>query len=124
MTRSLYKGLQCSKSREEVEQSYGECNYEVDDAFVEVNPLLKNTYQPSYTVTLDGVDIINDWVSESVLRGPTGLYIDELDKIPVQEVKPKRCEFNDCGWCYYKGDESNDNNGHCNNSESCEVNGE
>lgn len=104
MTRSLYKGLQCSKSREEVEQSYSECNYEV--ASDEVSTTLRNTYQRGdFTMTWGGVDITKGWVDETFI-----------------EVKPKRCEFNDCGWCYYKGDESNDNNGQCNNAESCEIN--
>lgn len=98
MARDLYKGLQCSKSREEVEQSYSEDSYEVN--IDEANSILKGTFQRSdFTMTLDGIDITKGWGDYTFL-----------------EVKPKRCEFNDCGWCYYKGDESNDNNGQCNNS--------
>ena len=191
MTRSLYKGLQCSKSRVEVEQSYIEENYKVDvdnitreeglldlidnwhnsdsnlslhtslgltweeflskfsaktetdthideltetmfenaihyedvrDTFIEVNPSHKDNYQASdYTVTWGGVDITSGWW---LVGDVTGADLDRLAQIPVRGNKPNLCVFNDCGWCYYNGDESNDKNGQCNNSESCEVNGE
>jgi len=33
-----------------------------------------------------------------------------------------RCEYFDCGWCYYKGDEkTNDKQGACQGCFNCEV---
>ena len=124
MTRSLYKGLQCSKSREEVEQRYSECNYEVNTEEVNPSPFKENYQASDYTVTWGGIDIAKGWGDDTFIEvlPATGSLLDELSKIPVKEVKPKRCEFNDCGWCYYKGEKSNDEGGQCNNSESCEVN--
>ena len=34
----------------------------------------------------------------------------------------KVCEYNDCGWCYYRGElEPNDSNGQCRQPETCPV---
>lgn len=153
MTRDLYKGLQCSKSREEVEQSYSEDNYisdespsdkfdrlldtmsevsvnyeSTDDTFIEVNPHLKTSYKSKdYTVKWGDIDITDGWANEFSPITVSGKALDELAKIPVREDKPKinMCQYNDRGWCYYKGDKkSNDDNGQCNKAESCEVNDE
>lgn len=31
-----------------------------------------------------------------------------------------KCKYNDCGWCYCSSDNSNDDNGQCNNPEGCQ----
>lgn len=32
-----------------------------------------------------------------------------------------KCKYNDCGWCYYRGDESNDINGQCLSPQECLI---
>lgn len=52
----------------------------------------------------------------------TGDYLDILAEIPVKE-NIHYCQYNDCGWCYYRGDgNSNDKNSQCNKPQQCEVN--
>lgn len=33
-----------------------------------------------------------------------------------------KCKFNDCGWCYSKDEQANDNQGACKNPQECVVN--
>ena len=79
-----------------------------------------------YTETTDyenAVKKYNSWVDTDPTR-----YADEDWGCKVPEQTPVKqeiryCKYNDCGWCYYKGDKTTtDNNGQCNSPQECEVN--
>ena len=77
-----------------------------------------------YKLTWGAVEITSGWSDLEFLTvpQPTGKDLDILAEIPVQR-ELNFCEYNDCGWCYYKGDKpTTDNNGECNNPQGCEVN--
>lgn len=47
------------------------------------------------------------------------------EEVTVEKPKrtPNYCKYNDCGWCYYRGDcETTDINGACNKPQECRVN--
>lgn len=100
-----------NKSREEVEQSYQEGSYE------EVEPPKSVFTTGDFTITWNGLDVTGVACTD---------HFPKYTSPPlVHEREDMRCPYNDCGWCYYRGDgNSNDINGACNNAETCEVNNE